>query len=601
LAGRFYQRRWSWLIEAGAEDLWRILADTERFNEAAGLPIYKVTETPRGDGGMHYRGAARMGIIVLRWREVPVNWVAPRWLEHIRLFETGPLASLTARLLFEPEGAATRFSVEVEAAARNFFGEVLLRSGFFPATERMYHRQAQAADAFLRGAGDEPFSYVAPQPASSAKAKADAIAGRIEASGHGHGHAAELVAHLFRAQEVELQHMRPLRFARDRGLNPRQTVELFLQATKDGLLQMRWDLLCPRCRISKAAVSALDDLPKGAHCGTCNIDYDADFSRNVELAFSPAPAVRDVAAGAYCLFGPGSTPHIRLQVAVGAGQTREEAADLAPGRYRLRTLEPGPELEIDHEVGPFPSIRLEDRAVAAGPLPEAGRVRIENRSARDLVAIIEDRPWVRDALTADRVTSLQAFRDLFSDQVLRPGDEVSVRRIALLFTDLRGSTALYNAIGDSAAYHLVREHFAFLAGIVRDHNGALVKTIGDAVMASFTDPADALSAGLAIQESVDAFNGEQPGEAIVLKLGLHEGPAIAVTLNGRLDYFGATTNLAARLQGESQGGDIVISESMAADPGVVARIEGMAQRREAAKLKGCEDPVAFIRLGRIAP
>jgi class 3 adenylate cyclase len=86
-----------------------------------------------------------------------------------------------------------------------------------------------------------------------------------------------------------------------------------------------------------------------------------------------------------------------------------------------------------------------------------------------------------------------------------------------------------------------------------------------------------------------------------LKLGLHEGPAIAVTLNGRLDYFGATTNLAARLQGESQGGDIVISESMAADPGVAARIEGMAQRREAAKLKGFEDPVAFIRLGRIAP
>jgi class 3 adenylate cyclase len=382
----------------------------------------------------------------------------------------------------------------------------------------------------------------------------------------------------------------------ERGLERRRVVELFLEATKAGLLQMRWHVLCPRCRISKAAVAALDALPKGAHCGTCNIDYDADFSRNVELGFSPAPAIRPVEAGAYCLFGPGSTPHIRLQLALGPGERREERADLPPGRYRLRTLEPGPAVEIDHEAGPFPSLRLEEEAFATGPPVPAGQVRIDNRTDRALVAIVEERPWVRDALTADRVTSLQAFRDLFSDQVLRPGDEVSVRRIALMFTDLRGSTALYNTVGDSVAYRLVREHFAFLAEIVRAHDGALVKTIGDAVMASFADPGDALAAALAIRDNVASFNSRQQGPGVVLKLGLHEGPAIAVTLNGRLDYFGSTVNLAARLQGESGGGDIVISETMAADPAVAGRLEGLARRRETARLRGFDAAVAFLRL-----
>ena len=117
----------------------------------------------------------------------------------------------------------------------------------------------------------------------------------------------------------------------------------------------------------------------------------------------------------------------------------------------------------------------------------------------ELAALIEDRTWVRDALTAPEVISLQAFRDLFAEATLRPGDDAGVSQVALLFTDLQGSTALYERVGDAAAYNIVREHFALLAAIVRDHDGAVVKTIGDAVMASFSDPAQAVRAAIAMQ------------------------------------------------------------------------------------------------------
>ena len=159
---------------------------------------------------------------------------------------------------------------------------------------------------------------------------------------------------------------------------------------------------------------------------------------------------------------------------------------------------------------------------------------------------------MQDALTADRMATLQAFRDLFSTEVLRPGDEVAIGRVTLLFSDLKGSTALYEAVGDAAAYRLVREHFAYLAAIIREHDGAIVKTIGDAVMAAFHDPLQGLRAAIAMQERVAELQREEP-RPIVLKLGLHEGPCIAVTLNDRLDYFGQTVNLTARLQGESRG------------------------------------------------
>jgi len=167
--------------------------------------------------------------------------------------------------------------------------------------------------------------------------------------------------------------------------------------------------------------------------------------------------------------------------------------------------------------------------------------------------------------------------------------------VTLLFSDLKGSTALYDAIGDAAAYGLVREHFAYLAAIVREHDGAIVKTIGDAVMAAFHEPLQGLRAAIAMQERVAAFNAGH-NAPVVLKLGLHEGPCIAVNLNDRLDYFGGTVNLAARLQGESRGGDVVISAPLAAIAEAAAVMAGRRPCPETARLRGLVEPVAFIRL-----
>ena len=291
-----------------------------------------------------------------------------------------------------------------------------------------------------------------------------------------------------------------------------------------------------------------------------------------------------------------STPHIRVHVTVGAGAERRLDAGLAPGPYRLRTLEPGPELDLDWSGGGFPAVIARETAMAAGAPAEAGALLLVNETDRPRTFVVEARAWVEDALTAERATSLQAFRDLFSDQVLRPGDEVAVKRLALLFSDLKASTALYGAIGDAAAYHLVRSHFAFLAGLVRDHEGAIVKTIGDAIFAAFADPAQALDCAVAMQRQVAGFNAEEAAPDIVLKLGLHEGPCIAVTLNDRLDYFGSTVNLAARLQGESRGGDLVLSTALAEDPAVAERLAGLDAKPEQARLRGIAEPVDFLRI-----
>jgi class 3 adenylate cyclase len=437
----------------------------------------------------------------------------------------------------------------------------------------------------------------APELPAGARERAAALAAAIDGSPYGNGLGKRLSDHVLGGMANDLAHIRPKLLARELGVARRPVIEACLAAVSAGLLSMQWDLLCPNCRGAKLSAVALSEVPRGAHCPSCNIDYDRDFERNVELAFAPAPAIRPLMAGGYCLSGPMATPHVPVQLLLAPGERRTIDLALPPGHYRLRTLHPGAAADVEHDGGAFPGLRATATGVEATAAGEAGRISFANEAGFELAALVEDRTWTRDVLTAPEVISLQVFRDLFAEATLRPGDDAAVGQIALLFTDLRGSTALYERVGDAAAFNIVRDHFAFLGSIVRDHNGAVVKTIGDAVMASFGDPADAVRAALDMQARIAEFNRTHAADrALAIKLGIHVGASVMVSLNDRLDYFGSTVNMAARLQGQSVGGDIVLSRAVAEDPAVMPLLEAVPIRHESVSLKGFDQPVGFVRV-----
>jgi class 3 adenylate cyclase len=596
--GQTLQRRsWQWHLAQSPDALWPVIADTARFNEAAKLPKYQVEDILQGDGRVLRLARTTVAGLTLEWEELPYEWVRGRSFRHTRLFRKGPLRRFGPIVELKPEGGGTLLSYTLTGEPRGLLGTLLFRLGFLEKGGAAIGRLVKMATAYLGGERPALFDYTPPSLPKGAAARVAAGVAQIEAGAYGHDLAARLGEHLLTAQEVDLTRMRPLKLARDWAAEPRHVVELFLEATRVGLLRLSWDLLCPRCRGAKSSVAALDQLPKEAHCSSCNIAYDADFARNVELSFQPAPSVRELTIGEYCLNGPYATPHVVVQQVLGAGEARGVAADLPPGPYRLRTLEPGGELDIDHAAGgTFPEIVVDGTTVTTGPASPPGEIRMRNRGAGDCGIVIESREWVADALTAHRATLLQAFRDLLPREALRPGEDVAIDNVTLMFTDLAGSTALYERIGDGPAYRLVRDHFAFLAAAVRRHNGTLIKTIGDAVMAAFSDPADAVRAALEVQDTVNDFNARQGEEALTIKIGLHGGACIAVTMNDRLDYFGSTVNTAARLQGQSRGGDVVLSETLATDPAVAALLADRPRSAEQAHLKGLSDAVPFERL-----
>ena len=172
------------------------------------------------------------------------------------------------------------------------------------------------------------------------------------------------------------------------------------------------------------------------------------------------------------------------------------------------------------------------------------------------------------ALTGKWILGSQTFRDLFRNEVISSNEGLTVRDITILFTDLKGSTALYDRIGDLKAFNLVRLHFDSLGKVIMGHGGAIVKTIGDAIMASFLSPFDAAGAALAMLEEIERFNGDLGRREIVLKMGIHRGASIAVTLNDRLDYFGQMVNVASRVQGIADADQICLTEEVFSAEGV---------------------------------
>jgi class 3 adenylate cyclase len=592
------ERIWKWHFDASPEALWPLLADTGRLNEAVGLSPYTLNETPRPDGTVERVGTSRRFGMTLTWEEGVPEWVWNRRYRHTRRFDSRIVRAVTADIQFRPVDAGTdvEFHVAISAMwpvalALNFGG--LRRYG--KVIDRLFREAGGLAEA-----GEAHGFSVPPAPVPEAARRRVAAQAKALIE-RGHPEAERLAAHLLEAPEIELERMRPRKLARLWQATPRAVIETCLAAVGEGMLTLRWDLVCPRCRGAKVTATSLDELPRGAHCPSCNIDFEGDFARNVEVTFEPSPSIREIGSGGFCLANPFLSEHIKFQWRVKPGHGKGFSdVDLLDGDYRARTVEPGGTADFAIENGSIPGITLTDGDPVIG---EGGgsSIHILNTSSAEHYAVIEDRRWAQDALTAHEATTMQAFRDLFADAVLRPGDQVAIGRIAFLFTDIKGSSDLYNRVGDARAYGLVREHYAVLTRAVREHDGAVVKTIGDAVMAAFADPANALAAALAIRDDIAGFNGRVAEESgaevsIVVKLGLHVGPCIAVTLNDRLDYFGRTVNLAARLQSESAGGDIVLSEAMAEEPAIADRLASLRPVAERARVKGFAEPIALRRI-----
>jgi class 3 adenylate cyclase len=403
----------------------------------------------------------------------------------------------------------------------------------------------------------------------------------------------------------ELCRVNSVAFAKARGLSEELVIAGFLHAARLGIFELSWNVLCPGCGAVLDMGTTLKTVDRSEYsCALCAAGYEPTLDEMVEVTFTVSARVRRIAA-----HDPERLPFAEYlrQVFFGSGidlpgnfeqlieEITLEVVDLPPGEKAIMALQLPAEFVIVFDpvthATQFIDIKgeptRERQSLALGIdkvhppnatvtlRPGPLRLSIENRAdCRVLPAL-----WVaghtlhellgrrRPFLTAKRLLTNQTFRDIYRTNTMEADQRLKITSLTFLFTDLKGSTELYDRVGDLVAFDLVRSHFRVLQEIVALEGGAIVKTIGDAVMATFPTPDRAVAAALRMREAMRSLNEAGGREDLLLKISIHEGPCLAVTPNERQDYFGQTVNIAARVQG------LAFSRSIFATGSVVEHLD----------------------------
>ena len=402
----------------------------------------------------------------------------------------------------------------------------------------------------------------------------------------------------------ELCRINALAFAERNGLEEERTIAGFLHAASIGLFEISWNVLCPGCGGVLDTNASLKTVIKEEYvCALCADGYSPTLDEMVEVTFTVSPRVRRIAG-----HNPHDLPVLEYlrQMYWGSGldlpeddyeQVMEdliiESLEVPPGEKAILSMqlpskfiivfepvthavqfidvkgEPTKERQSLSLIYDREHIHSQTLEMRPGPI----RIAVENRTdTRVLPGVFIADNELHDLLnkrrpfvTAKRLLTNQTFRDLYRTDTLDVEQRLKITSLTFLFTDLRGSTELYERVGDLVAFDLVQSHFKVLHEIVAAEAGAVVKTIGDAVMATFPTPDRAVAAAIRMREAMRELNEKSGRDDLLLKIGVHEGPCIAVAMNDRQDYFGQTVNIASRVQGLANPQAIFVTASVVND------------------------------------
>lgn len=437
-------------------------------------------------------------------------------------------------------------------------------------------------------------------------------------------------------EDADLFRINPFTLARQRDLSAEEAVDLLLHAAALDLLRMDWLLVCPMCACAVESLAHLRAIYRRFRCPLCRNEYETAMDDLIAVYFSVSPQIRalryhrpetlDPFDYVFVLrtvreaYTPDGRPFVEAMKealhGIGflePGRSVSFAFEAASGKLEgLSTDTPaGFELHVAGAATTAPQ-RVRFVLGEAGYQPSEVRLApgpvvldVENATAaRCVLGIVQvpldpecEAPLRFDPyLTGKHLLTSQTFRSLFRSEVVGGAQGLTIRDIALLFTDIKGSTALYQRIGDLNAFQLVQQHFDWLREATVRHGGAVVKTIGDAVMAAYPDATRAVGAALAMRQAAERFNRGQPERPISLKIGIHHGAAIAVTLNDELDYFGQTVNIASRVQELADAEEIWITEDVWRYPGVQAALAAYPVQPSTASFQGIERPMTVMRI-----
>src|SRR6266571_1556244 len=338
------------------------------------------------------------------------------------------------------------------------------------------------------------------------------------------------------APDPALNRVNVLDFAAKRGLDQERVIAAFLHAARVGLFDLSWNVLCPGCGGVLDANTSLKTVHEDAYsCALCGAGYEPTLDEMVEVSFTVNPRVRKIAA-----HDPYSLPmwEYHRQIFWSTGIDLPENIEDILAEIVLDSIElpPGERASLSLQLPQQFVIVFEPVTHSAQFLDVKG----EPTRERQNLSVVFNKVSAPVATLAMRPGPLRLSLENRTDARVLPGVWIA---------------------GD-ALHHLLGKRRPFLT-----------------------------AKRLLTNQTFRGIKQGDGGGDLLLKIGIHEGPCLAVTLNDRQDYFGQTVNIAARVQGLAASRSIFATEPVVDHPqsSSILRTSGLKPLPKRASLRGIAD------------
>lgn len=554
-----FSYRWQIQSSSSPEQLWPILSDTNRlFKDLGELPVERANLSRRlqkGHSELTYEPLHRTDM----WEEEPYQWEAPYHLSVKRNYKSGYFKDL----LISIDISDNRFGSLVTF---RFRGEANRLPGYLYSKRRFNRRFRYRLKKLVQIYDESIDQKIIPKNISrkislptsrrwdAHREKLSQLSGDSEISDL-------LIYSIQHGNDAELKQLNPAKLAELWEKSLDDVLKVMLFAAKINLLNFQWNIQCPDCRNNVKSIDKLQEITDPVFCPHCEKDFNVDFHQALELKFEPHPLARKVSKKTYCFGNPAVQPHVDLQLTLNPGQKRFVKMNLREGYYKIYSDQSSEVIyaQIDREGLTNATIHFSNKRDDREDvyLSTTPNLILHNQTSEQMIVKCENLSRETFSVSAAEITSWQLFRNLFPEELIREEKKLNAKNLTILFTDLYNSSNLYRKDGDESALGVVMGHFHILEEVVIEERGAVVKTLGDSVMAIFPTPAHALKA---FYKAERIFKQKQTEKSpIKLKGGIHVGDCMAVSLNNRVDYFGNHVNIASRLVNFANSTEVVIS------------------------------------------
>lgn len=526
------------------------MSDTSRMNKAMGLPPWEEAEL---------NGSRVVRTKVLgqqqEWVESPWTWIVNQEINQERIYKKGLMQKQTGKFRILSEKTSDGLN-QVEVSF-TWYGGALLRFVIGPMSakflkkamteyvlnqERIYFSNSQAKNLAmtpLRELTSQDTDFIAAIVKEAQSQKPEVLK--------------TILRYLVASDSLDIHKINPKKTAKDTGTKVHEVIEQLTKLTQSGYLALTWDVVCPHCRGPQFEASKLRFVAESTTCQSCDLEFLTQSDRSIEVTFKPQSKFREIGSVTYCAAEPAKKSHILMNWP--AGKMQSAKIDLKPGTYRARTLHGKKECEfkVEDKTSSTQKVTLDFKQPQM--TLASGETEISYASSEKDFFVFESLAWSDERYLAGEALSNTHIRALVNDDLLKSGVKLDIGEQIILFTDIVGSTPMYKRLGDNKAFMAVQDHYVEIENIIKANSGVVVKFIGDAVMAAFTDASLAFKANSEIHS---AFKNNK--DSLVLRTSFHIGQVLCVNMNVGLDYFGQTVNTAAKLQGWANGFETAVSE-----------------------------------------